>query len=133
MKIYSALFACLLPLAITSGCDQSTQAVETTESPVERMKREVASGEAAVVDVRSQDEWDAGHLKAAQFVPITSLEDGVDPEDVEGLSRERPVYTYCKAGVRASRAAEILQKAGFDARPLEEGFEELKAAGLPTE
>ena len=107
--------------------------VETTETAVERMAREVAAGEATVIDVRSQDEWDAGHLKAAKFVPVTSLTDGIEPEDVAEVPRGRPVYTYCKAGVRAAKAADLLKEAGYDARPLTEGFEDLKAAGLEVE
>ena len=125
-----------LPLVclFLAACEPSGPTpVETAETAVERMAREVAAGEATVIDVRSRDEWDAGHLKAAKFVPVTTLSDGIEPADVADVPRGRPVYTYCKAGVRAAKAADLLKEAGYDARPLAEGFEDLKAAGLEVE
>ena len=103
------------------------------ETRLEEMRRMVAAGEADLVDVRSRDEWEAGHVEGAVFVPITELSDDVSLAERAGLKPGRPVYTYCKAGVRAKMAAALLNEAGYDARPLSEGFEDLKAAGVDTE
>ena len=127
----------LLALAAL-GCE-SEITVETSqtgapgETAVDTMRREVAAGEAVLVDVRSEEEWAEGHAAAATHLPIAALSDGVPEAEAAGVPKDKTVYTYCKAGGRAKRAAAMLEEAGYDAVPLAEGFEELKAAGVEAE
>ena len=137
----------LLALLIVAGCaksngpanavtlnevalDPATPAGVAEPTEAERLRLALAADEAVVVDVRSQAEWDAGHLRDAVFLPVTDLRSG---DAVIDLPKDKAVYTYCKAGVRAAAAAELLQDQGYTVTPLTMGFEELKAAGLPTE
>jgi len=70
--------------------------------------RLVAQG-ARLVDVRSQEEWDAGHLQGALHIPIDLL-----PARLAQLEpKEAAVIVYCRSGARSSRAKKVLLAAGF--------------------
>jgi len=60
-----------------------------------------------VLDVRRDDEWNAGHVPGAQHIPLPHLEERLDE-----LDRNRRVAVYCGSGYRASIAASILQRKG---------------------
>ena len=47
------------------------------------------------------------------------------------LPKDKPIYCHCAAGVRVLPAADILQKHGYDARPLKPGYKDLLRAGFP--
>jgi rhodanese-related sulfurtransferase len=79
-----------------------------------------------LVDVRYDDEWQAGHIEGAVHVPEDDLEDRL-----EELDRGRAVVTVCRAGTRSEEAAEFLRGQGFDAQSLDGGMLAWKWAGLP--
>ena len=113
-----------------------TSTVMAADRPAESLdvvKKNLAEGKAVLVDVREQQEWDAGHLDKAMLVPWSRLQKKT--LDAERLKRELPpgkiLYTYCKVGARALGGSAVLKKLEFDARPLEAGYEELLRAGIP--
>lgn len=75
-------------------------------------KQLVAAG-AVLLDVRTKEEFDGGHLEGARNLPVDRVAD-----ELGTLPRDRPIVVYCVAGVRAARAARTLKAAGFDARNL---------------
>ncbi len=79
-----------------------------------------------LVDVRYDNEWEAGHIEGAVHIPEDDLEDRLDE-----LDRSRPVVTVCRAGTRSDEAAEWLRSQGFDAQSLDGGMLAWKWAGLP--
>jgi rhodanese-related sulfurtransferase len=102
-----------------------------TQDPVETVKAAIEKKTALILDVRERSEWDAGHLESARFVPLSGLRDEAEQAKlVEGLPKDRPLYLHCGSGRRVLPAAEILKKLGFDARPLKQGYAELKESGL---
>ena len=66
------------------------------------------NGSVRVVDVRSQAEWDAGHLPGALHIPLGYL-----PERLDEISRDQRVVVYCQSGARSAIAASLLQAHGF--------------------
>ncbi len=60
--------------------------------------------DAVILDVRSQKEWDAGHIEGAMHVPMDQLTDKVD--DLKRL--DKPVIVCCESGARATKAASFL-------------------------
>lgn len=91
--------------------------------------RQAQKDGATLVDVRELDEWQAGHAADAVLHPVTEI--AGDPDI--GLSADTPIVTYCKAGARAERAAEILKASGYeDVRAMAGGFEDWRAAGYPV-
>jgi hydroxyacylglutathione hydrolase len=90
---------------------------------------ELAAGGATMLDVRSQAEWEAGHVRGAEHVPLGSL-----PERIDRLPAGRPVIVHCQGGGRSAIAASLLAARGVsDVLNLSGGFTEWAAAGLPVE
>jgi rhodanese-related sulfurtransferase len=84
-----------------------------------------------LLDVRSPEEFAAGHVPGAQNVPQDALEERL-PELC--LERAREVVVYCERGPRAARAAAALAAAGCSAvRNLDGHMTAWRAAGLPVQ
>jgi glyoxylase-like metal-dependent hydrolase (beta-lactamase superfamily II)/rhodanese-related sulfurtransferase len=66
-----------------------------------------------VLDVRKQDEWNAGHLAGALHVPLNRL-----VERLADVPRDRPLVVHCRSGYRSSIAASLLAHHGFPAAKL---------------
>jgi rhodanese-related sulfurtransferase len=95
---------------------------------LDEMKEAVESGRAQLLDVREEEEWEMGHLEVANFVPLSSLNEGECPE---GLDKTMTTYIHCRSGKRVLQAAPLLTKMGFKKIiPLEEGFEALLGEGF---
>lgn len=86
-------------------------------------------GSVALLDVRPQVEFQAGHLPDAINIPLDELETMLD-----ALPRDREIIAYCRGPycVLSHEAVERLRKLGFRVRRFDEGFPEWKAAGLPV-
>jgi hydroxyacylglutathione hydrolase len=113
------------PAIVTSSKDLLTIDQITAAQLAERVK----SNGVAVIDVRAQSEWDAGHLPGAQHIHLGHLMSrlGEVPQD-------KPIVLQCQGGGRSSIAASLLQAAGrYEVANLEGGFEAWEAAGLPVE
>ena len=65
---------------------------------------------ALVIDLRSKELYDAGHIVDSRNVPLAEL-----PAAADGLKkwREKNVITYCDSGVNGAGAARTLTKLGF--------------------
>jgi hydroxyacylglutathione hydrolase len=61
------------------------------------------------LDVRKPDEWQEGHIPHAEHAFLGELQDKISE-----LDRGRAYATYCASGFRASIAASILKKNGFE-------------------
>lgn len=81
---------------------------------------------AVLLDVRTPDEWDAGHAPAALHLPLDQLGD----RHTE-LPTDRRVVVICRSGGRSARATEALVGAGYDAVNLAGGMQAWIALGLP--
>jgi len=83
--------------------------------------------EAVLLDVREDDEWQAGHAPGALHMALGTLglEYGRLPEDA-------PILCVCRTGSRSERAAAALLGAGYDARNVVGGMKAWAAAGLPV-
>jgi phage shock protein E len=121
--------ACLSALLLAALA--TAQEATHTKDTLADVKKNVDSGKAIIVDVREQNEWDAGHLKGAILMPRSKLQ--VDAE-LAGLLKQLPkdkvIYTHCRAGGRALACGEILKKCGYDVRPLKPGYDDLIQAGF---
>ena len=114
----------------TGGSARPT--VEFAKDKLEDVKKNVAAKKAVLVDVRSQEEWNEGHIEGSIFVPVTSLrKHSLDPKKLaKTLPKKKTIYTFCVVGMRAKQAALILQQQGYKVRALKPGYEELVKAGF---
>jgi hydroxyacylglutathione hydrolase len=84
--------------------------------------------EPLVIDVRQPGEFEAGHVEGALHIAAGDLE-----ARLAELPRNRPIATMCASGYRASVAASLLRKAGFDdVSWVADGVPAWEAAGLPV-
>ena len=84
-----------------------------------------------LLDVRTPQEFQGGHVPGAVNIPHTELTARLG--DIEA-ARESGVVVYCESGRRAAAAADVLRDAGFeDVRHLEGDMSGWRAAGLPVE
>ena len=83
-----------------------------------------------MLDVRPAEEYESGHIPGAINVPLKDIE-----ECMEDLPKGQDVIAYCRGPycVLAFEAVAMLRERGFEARRLEEGYPEWKAAGFPVD
>ena len=64
-----------------------------------------------VLDVRTQEEYDGGHLPGAACLPVETMADG----DLSVLlpDKQAPLVVYCRTGHRSADAAQILTELGY--------------------
>lgn len=62
-----------------------------------------------VVDVRTDAEWEAGHIADALHVELNGIE-----RETARIPRERELVVVCKGGYRSSIGASLLRRAGFE-------------------
>ena len=89
---------------------------------------ELLDGDAILLDVRQENEWDAGHAPMASLIPLAELSDHLDE-----LPRERLIICACRSGGRSLRAATFLHESGFDAVNLAGGMMAWFKEDLPFE
>ena len=87
-------------------------------------------GKTTVVDVRSAEEFAAGHLRDAKNIPLADLSGRIGELD---KAKSRTVVVVCQSGARSDKAARQLSAAGFtDVYSLEGGLAAWQAANLPV-
>lgn len=79
-----------------------------------------------LLDVREQEEWDAGHAPGAIHIPMGEL-----PVRVEELPEEE-LLVICRSGGRSARSVQWLTQAGYDAYNVDGGMKGWAQAGLPV-
>lgn len=81
-----------------------------------------------VLDVRPPEEYAAGHVTGAVSIPVAELK-----RRLKELPKDREIVAYCRGPFCAfsHEAVELLRRRGYDARTLEDGLPEWRAAGLP--
>ncbi|MCY7351853.1 MAG: rhodanese-like domain-containing protein [Cytophagaceae bacterium] len=89
-----------------------------------------ATPQVQLVDVRTPEEFEKGHLKGARNVDYRSEQFEVLAAK---LDKSRPVFVYCQVGGRSRAAADWLTKQGYKTvYDLKGGFQAWSAAGLPA-
>jgi len=106
------------------GNREGVEVVDRDELAARLRRREVL-----VLDVRPEAEYAAGHIAGARSVPVTELR-----RHLRVLPKDADVVAYCRGPycVYADDAVRELNRRGFRARRLIDGFPEWKRAGLPV-
>ena len=120
--------------SVNSKPGQNSPPKHTNDS-LPLIKERISKNEAVLVDVREKYEWEDGHLQSAIFLPLSGLKEGGTSESFASklavkLPKDKIVYCHCLSGGRVLPASAILQKLGYDVRPLKSGYELLLKAGF---
>ena len=113
--------ALLLPALLPRGKRASPQQV------VQLINR----GKTVLVDIRTPEEFAAGHLRDAKNIPLADL-----PSKLAAAVKNKglPLILVCQSGVRSGRAVAAAKTLGYDqVHSLGGGLAAWKSAGLPLE
>lgn len=145
MKAYLKLSALALVLGLSLvGCNEATSQQEktvngqeasvqqtTTVIDVATFEKAIATPGVQLVDVRTDREWESGHIKGAEHFEMNNP---TWQAQIATLDKSKPVYVYCAKGGRSARSAKQLEKAGFTTiYDLKGGITSWKAAGKSVE
>ena len=108
------LILLLLAVMVLTACGQNKenyQGAVYLNITAEEAKQIMDSEEGySILDVREQDEYDAGHIPGAILIPYTQIEEKVD----EMLpDKDQLILVYCRSGRRSKIAAEALAALGY--------------------
>ncbi|MPM09793.1 Thiosulfate sulfurtransferase GlpE [bioreactor metagenome] len=115
IMIAAAVLA-ILALALT-GCSKSTEE-ESVNEKIQYVKispkdaKEIMDNEESIVlDVRTKDEYDQGHIEGAVLLPV----DEISSKAEEVLKdKKAKILVYCRSGNRSATAAKTLIKMGYE-------------------
>ncbi len=110
------------------ACNSSN---ESSNVSVAAFENAIAKNNIQLLDVRSAEEYQSGHLKnalQADWNNSTSFQ-----ERAAALNKANPIYTYCLSGARSNAATEWLNANGFKAFNLEGGLRAWQQEGKAVE
>lgn len=86
------------------------------------------TGKDIFIDVRTNDEWNAGHIAWFTHIPLNEIKNHLDE-----FKKHDRVFFICHTGGRSSMASETLKEAGvLNAHNVDGGMEEWIALGFPV-
>ena len=100
--------------AILVGLAAAACAAESAPSRIapDELAARIEAGDApTILDVRTPEEFAAGHLPGAINIPHTELAGRLDELD---FARDSEIVVHCQSGRRASQAEAVLLEAGFE-------------------
>lgn len=74
----------------------------------ERVEAMARQGQAVVVDVREHSEFRSGHIPRARHISLGQL-----VHRLREVPKDKTVVVVCRTGNRSSKAAQLLEEAGF--------------------
>ena len=109
MKKFFIILLCIFCFGGCSSGDskQSDGLIDYVEA-----KEKIINEGAILIDVRTQDEYDAGHIDGATLLTLDTINE-TSVSDVVG-SKEAVIIVYCRSGNRSHQALEKLQELGYE-------------------
>lgn len=89
--------------------EQSTANTTATNSVTFADVTQSVTNGAKLYDVRTAEEYDAGHFAGATNFPLQDLQNGTFPD----VAKDTKIYVYCHSGNRSGQATVLLQNAGY--------------------
>jgi rhodanese-related sulfurtransferase len=96
----------ILLVAIITACGISSEGYRNVST--EEAKQLIDNKEVVVLDVRTPEEYQAGHIPNAILIPLQELENKLND-----LDKEEPYLVVCRSGNRSAQASEILTNNSF--------------------
>ena len=107
MKLLLTIFAVLLLL---TGCGAEDAPTYRQVSSDEAAAMMASESDYLILDVRTREEYEQGHIPGAVCVPNESIGSG----ELSTLPRkDQPILVYCRSGNRSKQAAQKLADAGY--------------------
>ncbi|MCO5288527.1 MAG: rhodanese-like domain-containing protein [Bacteroidetes bacterium] len=71
--------------------------------------KELVQSGAQIIDVRTKQEFQGGHIKGSVNIPLQNLSNNLSK-----IKKDKPVITCCASGMRSAPAKSILASKGFN-------------------
>ncbi|MET7286714.1 rhodanese-like domain-containing protein [Streptomyces sp. NPDC005573] len=84
-----------------------------------------------LLDVREDDEWQAGHAEGALHIPMSEFVARYG-ELLEAAPQDGPVNVICRSGGRSAQVTMYLAQQGVDAVNVDGGMQAWQTAGRPV-
>ncbi len=128
-------FALLIICLTLAGCSNEPESKQVSEPSGDLVSESVPAGVSdsdsspdsprdIVIDVRSKEEWDTGHVEHASHIPHTEIAQRI-AEATDDKSAK--IVVYCAAGGRAGKAKETLEELGFTNVENAGGYDDIKS------
>lgn len=116
------LISVILLIGLFSGCSSknakinkegSTSSEKTSFNNItseEANKRLGSEKGIILLDVRTKEEYDTGHIKGSMLIPVDNLKAEADNKLKD---KNSPIFVYCRSGNRSVTAAKILTNLGY--------------------
>ena len=126
-----ALLACAALLGTAATAPAGDKPAKVNKVSVEEFDKLRSEKDVVLLDVRTPEEFEAGHLPGAMNLPIADEE---FDEKLADLDKDKTYLVHCAKGVRSERACRKMSKLDFKALyDLAGGLEAWKNAGKPVE
>ena len=104
------ILVCLLLTACAASSPDTPQEVYLNISPEEAKVLMDTQEDYVILDVRTQEEFDAGHIPGAILIPNTEIADRAEQELPD---KDQLLLVYCRSGNRSKQASQILVELGY--------------------
>lgn len=118
----------IMTLFVAQACAQSE--TNSTRINAEQFQERVEEAPGVIIDVRTQKEYNQGHL--AKVDHQLNLLNGEFEASLDSLDKEKTYYLYCRTGNRSGQATELMEKNGFKNVYNIGGFQELVDSGVES-
>ncbi len=103
---------------------------EKSTPPEKSIVELVNENPGVIIDVRTQGEYDAGHLADADFQ--FDFRSGEFESKLDSLDKSKTYYLYCRSGNRSGQSAKIMKDRGFENVHNIGGYQDLVDAGFES-
>lgn len=118
------LFSCILLGILCIGCSPKLPTIiATRNNEPSASDSSNPLDDAVIIDVRTQKEWDSGHLAQAIHIPHTEIAQKIG--DVAS-DKDAKIVLYCAVGGRAGKAKEVLDELGYTHVENAGGYDDIK-------
>ena len=126
------IFRCRYKYLLLSGLAViPLAACSTTIERTQLQEKLLKSPASLTIDVRSAEEYNAGHIPGALHIPFYSVVSGLESR---AIPKDEPIVIYCEHGPRAGLAGIILYFHGYGkVSSLEGHMRGWREGGLPVE
>lgn len=108
LPIVIITLAILLASSVTSFAQHQTDSAKVVS--VNKFERLIPKKKTILIDVRTTEEMNEGHLKGAMNIDFLSDE---FLKRIEHLDKSKTYLVYCRSGKRAAKAGAAMKSAGF--------------------
>lgn len=112
MSLLLALGGCASSAQSTSNTAQPAAVaqakINTKIAPADYQAKFGAGADHLLLDVRTPEEFNSGHIAGAVNISIDEL-----AQRLNEVPQDKPVVLYCRSGNRSNQASQILERAGY--------------------